>query len=98
MCCVNVWGDTQRAQVLLRLVRSRHAALSPRGAEGGRTKVEKRAAGMQRSVHVALKAAARKSKNERTFVCDGTVLGRADPGYVHKFFSSWPYILVIVSS
>ena len=43
-------------------------------------------AGMQRSVHVALKAAARKSKDEWTFVCDGTVLGRADPGYVNKFF------------
>ena len=79
MCCVNVWGDTQRAQVLLRLVWS----LQP---------------GMQRSVHVALKATARKSKNEWTFVCDGTVLGRTDPGYVNKFFSSWPYILVIVFS
>ena len=67
MCCVNVWGDTQRAQVLLRLVWSRQP-------------------GMQRSVHVALKATARKSKNEWTFVCDGTVLGRADPGYVNKFF------------
>ena len=39
---------------------------------------------MQRSVHVALKAVARKSKNEWTFVCDGTVLGRADPGYVSR--------------
>ena len=45
-------------------------------------------AGMQRSVHVALKAAARKSKDESqsTFVCDGTVLGRANPGYVNKCF------------
>ena len=39
---------------------------------------------MQRSVHVALKAAARKSKKEWTFVCDGTVLGRADPRYVSR--------------
>ena len=41
MCCVNVRGDMQRAQVLLRFVWSQHAARSPRGAEGGRTKVEK---------------------------------------------------------
>jgi microcompartment protein CcmK/EutM len=39
-------------------------------------------AAMQRSVLVVLKAAARKSGNEWTFVCDGTVLGRADLGYV----------------
>ena len=37
---------------------------------------------MQRSVLVALKTAAQKSGEEWTFVCDGTVLGRADPGYV----------------
>ena len=33
---------------------------------------------------VALKDAARKSEKEWTFVCDGTVLGRADPGYVSR--------------
>ena len=39
---------------------------------------------MQRSVLVALKTAAQKSGEEWTFVCDGTVLGRADPIYVSR--------------
>ena len=51
---------------------------------GHRYYCDSHGASMQRSVHVALKAAARKSKKEWTFVCDGTVLGRADPRYVSR--------------
>jgi hypothetical protein len=53
-----------------------HRPRARRGAAPGRRR------GLGAAAPAPLKAAAQKSENEWTFVCDGTVLDRADPGYV----------------